>query len=94
MLKLEVVYRCKPGLREEFLKELGALGARETSINEKGNHKYDYYFDMQDPDLLLLLELWDDQECLDAHSSTETFAKIGALKTKYCESMTLDRFEI
>lgn len=94
MLRLEVVYRCKPGQREAFHRELCAIGARETSIGEKGNHKYDYYFDAQDPDVLLLLELWDDQEVLAAHSSTETFAKIGKLREAYCESMTIDRAEI
>ena len=94
MLKLEVVYRCKSGQREAFYKELCAIGARETSVSEKGNHKYDYYFDARDPDVLLLLELWEDRECLDAHSSTAAFARLGELKAKYCENVTIDRFEI
>ena len=64
MLTWNVTYHCKPGQREAFHRELCAIGARETSIGEKGNHKYDYYFDAQDPDVLLLLELWDDQEVL------------------------------
>ena len=29
MLRLEVVYRCKPGQREAFHRELCAIGARE-----------------------------------------------------------------
>ena len=94
MLKLEVVYRCKPGQREAFHKELCAIGAREISIHEKGNHKYDYYFDAQDPDALLLLELWDDDACLAAHSATENMARIKQLKAIYCESSTIDRLEI
>jgi len=93
MLTLNVYYRCKSGQREAFHKELCDLGARAVSIQEAGNGKYDYFFDAQDPDVLLLVEYWESQEHLAAHSSTETFAKLQALKGVYCTDVKIDRFE-
>lgn len=93
MLTLNVYYRCKSGQREAFYKELCDLGARNISIHEAGNGKYDYFFDAQDPDVLLLVEYWESQEHLTAHSSTESFAKLQALKAVYCEDVKIDRFE-
>ena len=93
MLTLNVYYRCKSGQREAFHKELSELGTRAVSMTEAGFVKYDYYFDAQDPDVLLLVESWESQEALTAHSSTETFAKLQALKGVYCTDVKLDRFE-
>ena len=93
MLTWNVTYHCKPGQREAFYQALCDLGIRENSIHEDGNLKYDYYFDAQDPDILLLVEIWESQEALTAHSSTETFAKLQALKGIYCTDVKLDRFD-
>jgi len=93
MLTLNVYYRCNPGQRDAFYKELCDLGIHGISNGEKGNVKYDYFFDVQDPDVLLLIETWESQEDLTAHSSTETFAKLQALKGVYCADVKLDRFD-
>ena len=94
MLLLNVYYRCKSGQREAFHQALSALGARAVSIQEAGNGKYDYFFDAQDPDVLLLVEHWESQAHLDAHCSTETFAKLQALKAEYCENVAVNKFEV
>ena len=83
MLTWNVTYHVKPGQREAFYQAVTALGVRETSVHEEGNVKYDYFFDAQDPDTLLLVE---------THCQTETFAKLQALKGEYCESVSIDKF--
>ena len=93
MLTLNVTYTCKPGQRDAFYKELCDLGARAISNSEKGNHMYDYFFDAQNPDVLFLLEKWETAEDLAAHCSTESFAKLQALKGVYCADVKLDRYE-
>lgn len=93
MLTLNVYYRCKAGQRDAFYKELCGIGVHALSNSEAGNVKYDYFLDVQDPDVLLLIETWESQEALTAHSSTETFAKLQALKKVYCTDVKLDRFE-
>jgi len=92
MLTWNVTYHVKPGQRESFYQAVTALGVRETSIHEEGNLKYDYFFDAQDPDALLLVETWTTPALQQAHCQTETFAKLQALKGEYCESVSIDKF--
>lgn len=92
MLTLNVIYRCKPGQREAFYQELCALNIRDISTQEDGNSKYDYFFAAEAPDDLMLIEIWSDHSAWEAHSKTETFAKLQALKAQYCEATFVDRF--
>lgn len=92
MLTWNVMYQCKPGQREAFYKAVTELGARETSIHEEGNLRYDYYFDAQDPDILLLVETWTEPALQVAHCQTESFAKLQELKAQYCDNVTIEKF--
>ena len=58
MLTWNVTYHCKPGQRDAFFQALCQLGVRNNSIHEEGNLKYDYFFDAQNTDALLLVESW------------------------------------
>lgn len=93
MLTWNVTYRTKPGKRDEFFKALTELGVRENSIREAGNRKYDYFFDAQDPDVLLLVESWDTPELQQLHCQTERIAQLQAVKAALCESVTIDKFD-
>ena len=92
MLTWNVTYHCKSGQRDAFYKALCDLGVRENSIHEEGNLKYDYFFDAQDPDALLLVESWTEPALQDAHCQTEVFAKLQALKAQHCDHVTIDKF--
>lgn len=92
MLTWNVAYHCKPGKREEFFKAISALGVRAHSNSEAGNVKCDYFFDAQDPDTLLLVETWTEPALQQAHCQTEIFARLQALKTEFCENVTIDKF--
>ena len=92
MLALNVTYHCKPGKREEFYKAICDLGVRANTNSEKGNRKYDYYFDLQDPDVLLQVETWDTPEDQQVHCETEIFAKLDALKNACCDNVVVERF--
>ena len=93
MLTWNVTYHCKSGQREAFYQAVTDLGLRANSMGEAGNVKYDYYFDAQDPDALLLVETWQTAEDQQAHCQTELFAKLQALKAELCESVDIDKFE-
>lgn len=92
MLTWNVTYHCKPGKREEFYKAISDLGIRANSTGEAGNLKYDYFFDAQDPDALLLVESWTEPALQQAHCETDLFARLQALKAEYCEAVTIDKF--
>lgn len=92
MLTWNVTYHCKPGQRDAFYQAVIDLGVRENSIHEEGNVKYDYFFDAQDPDALLLVETWTTPALQAAHCQTKTFAKLQALKARHCDHVTIDKF--
>ena len=92
MLTWNVTYHCKPGKREAFFKAISELGVRGNSNREEGNLKYDYFFDAQDPDALLLVESWTEPALQQAHCQTEIFTRLQALKAEYCENVTIDKF--
>ena len=92
MLTWNVTYHCKPSKREAFFKAISELGVRSNSNREEGNLKYDYFFDAQDPDALLLVESWTEPALQQAHCRTEIFARLQALKAEYCENVTIDKF--
>ena len=93
MIVLNVTYKCKPGMREEFLKAIRAEGLDAACRAEVGNLKYDYYFPADGSDELLLVEKWRDAEALALHGKEPHFARIGALKPQYVTDTLIERFE-
>lgn len=92
MLTWNVTYHTKPGHRDAFYQNLMDLGVRELSTHEEGNLKYDYFFSAEDPNALLLVETWTAPKFQEAHTKTETFARLQACKEEHCESVTIDKF--
>ena len=92
MLTWNVTYLCKPGQRDAFVQALCQLGVRNNSIHEEGNLKYDYFFDAQDTDALLLVESWTSPELQQVHCETDIFAKLQALKAQFCDNIHIDKF--
>lgn len=56
MIVLNVTYRCKPELRDEFLEMILTEGIDAACRAEAGNIKYDYYLPAGGGDELLLVE--------------------------------------
>ena len=94
MLTWNVTYHTKPGHRDAFYQAILALGTRDISRAEEGNLKYNYYLDLQDENALLLVESWTEPRCQEAHTKTEAFAKLQALKAEHCETVTIDKFTV
>ena len=92
MLTRNVTYHCKPGQRDAFFQALCQLGVRNNSIHEEGNLKYDYFFDAQNTDALLLVESWTSPELQQVHCETEIFAQLQALKAQFCDNVHIDKF--
>lgn len=93
MLTWNVTYHTHPGQRDAFFQAITALGVREQSVHEEGNVKYDYFFDAQDPDALLLVETWTTPAHQQAHCQTATFAALQELKARFCTDVHIDKFD-
>ena len=94
MIVLNVTYRCKPDLRDEFLEKIYTEGIDTASRSEEGNIRYDYYTPMDGSDDLLLLEKWRDAEALAVHGRQPHFARLGELKKEFVIDTIIEKFEI
>ena len=89
---LNVTYKCKSGMREEFLETIKAEGLDEASRSEAGNIKYDFYFAEADPDELFLFEKWRDEESVKSHNAEPHFRRFGELKAEFVLETVLERY--
>ena len=94
MIVLNVTYKCKPDLRDEFLEMIYTEGIDIASRSEEGNIKYDYYTPVDGSDDLLLLEKWRDEEALAAHGRQPHFIRLGELKKEFVLDTIIEKFEI
>jgi quinol monooxygenase YgiN len=93
MIVLNVTYKCKPEMRDEFLEMIVTEGIDAASRADAGNMKYDYYLPADDSDELLLVEKWSDAEALAGHGRQPHLARLGELKTKYVTDTIIEKFE-
>ena len=93
MIVLNVTYKCKPDMREEFLEAIMTEGIDIASRNEAGNIKYDYYFPADGSSDLLLVEKWKDAEALAEHGRQAHFARLKEIKAEYVLDTVIEKFE-
>ena len=92
MIVLNVVYKCRPGLREEFLQTIKAEGIDAASRAEEGNIKYDYYLPVDCGDELLLVEKWRDADALAKHMEEPHFKRLGQIKEGFGIETVIEKF--
>ena len=71
MILLFVNYSVKPGTAEK-VKEL-AKPVMAATRQEKGNHIYRNFVSLENENDMFVLELWDNMECLGAHTSASHY---------------------
>ena len=93
MIVLNVTYKCRPGMREEFLEILTTEGLDAACRAEAGNIKYEYYIPADiGSDDLLLVEKWQDAEALAEHGRQPHFARIGEVKTEFVTDTVIEKY--
>ena len=60
MLVFNVIFKCRPDLREEFLEAIITEGIDEAARAEAGNLKYAFYISVDNDCDLLLIEKYKD----------------------------------
>ena len=75
-----------------FAREMTDLGIAADIRAEDGNERYEYFFPMDDPETVLLIDRWRDQAAIDAHHRSPMMAKIAELRDKYDLHMRVERF--
>jgi len=91
-ITINIYYIGKNGNARRFAEEMTASGIVDEIRAEQGNLKYEYYFPMEDPETVLLIDSWQDQPALDVHHATPMMQKIIMLREKYDLHMKVERY--
>ncbi len=89
---VNIYYTGKNGSAKEFAREMTESGLVNKIRAEEGNERYEYFFPLDDPDTLLLIDGWRDQQALDDHHKSEMMEEIAALREKYALRMRVERY--
>jgi quinol monooxygenase YgiN len=92
VITINIRYTGRDNSVSYFLKEMKESGTVDAIRAEEGNLRYEYYWSLEDPDTVLLIDSWASQEALDAHHSSPMMETIAALRDKYDIHMTVERY--
>ncbi|SRR5699024_9042534 len=82
-LTINIYYTGKDGSARKFAEEMVSSGVVDRVRAEEGNEKYEYFFPMDDPETVLLIDRWNNQEALDIHHKSPMMKEIADLRDKY-----------
>ena len=85
-------YTGKNGNARKFAEEMTAGGTVAAIRAEAGNLRYEYYQSLDDPETVLLIDSWENQEAIDVHHASPMMVVIAALREKYDLHMTVERY--
>ncbi len=91
-LVIHIYYTGQEGSARRFAEEMTSGGTVALIRSEPGNEGYEYFFPMEDPETVLLIDRWRDQQALDAHHKSEMMETIAALRKKYRLRLRVERF--
>ena len=91
-ITVNLYYSGENGAARKFAEEMMASGTVAAIRREKGNLRYEYFYPMEDPETVLLIDSWENQEAIDLHHGTPMMGKIMELREKYDLHMKVERF--
>ena len=93
MLTFNVTFKCRPGVREEYLKMILEEGIPAAARAEAGNLGYDFYTPVENGDDLFLIEKYTDDAAVQSHVQQPHTAKLTELNKKYVTGVVMEKFE-
>ena len=92
MITVNLYYTGTNGSARAFAEEMVQSGVVTAIRAEDRNLRYEYFFPMNDPETVLLIDQWRDQEAIDVHHASPMMGQIAALREKYDLHMKVERF--
>ena len=89
---VNLYYTGTNGSARRFAEEMETSGTAGLIRKENGNEQYRYFFPMDDPETVLLIDAWRDQAAIDAHHASPMMAMIAQLREKYDLHMRVERY--
>ena len=87
-------YTGTDGNARKFAEEMVSSGTVDAIRAEEGNLRYEYYQSLDDPETILLIDSWANQEAIDKHHATPMMDTIAKLREKYDLHMTVERYTV
>ena len=87
-----MLYTGVNGNARKFAEEMESSGTAAKIRAEQGNMRYEYFFPMNDPETVLLIDAWENQEAIDVHHASPMMKTITELREKYDLHMKVERF--
>lgn len=91
-ITVHIYYTGTNGSARQFAEEMEASGTAKAIRAEAGNLHYDYFFPMNDPETVLLIDSWTDQAAIDAHHASHMMQTIALLREQYDLHMKVERY--
>lgn len=91
-LIINIYYKGENGNARKFAEEMVSSGIVDRVRKEEGNLRYEYFFPMDDPETVMLIDKWKDEKALDIHHKSEMMKEIAILREKYKLSMKVEKF--
>ncbi|MBQ2927141.1 MAG: antibiotic biosynthesis monooxygenase [Oscillospiraceae bacterium] len=91
-ITVNLYYTGTNGNARKFAEEMTASGIVAQVRAEDGNERYEYFFPMDDPETVLLIDRWKNQAALDFHHKSPMMAQIAALRDKYRLHLRVERY--
>ena len=91
-ITVNLYYTGSNGSARQFAEEMVFAGVVERVRAEEGNLRYEYFFPMDDPETVLLIDQWKDQAALDIHHKSPMMKEIAKLRDKYHLRLRVERY--
>lgn len=91
-ITIHIFYTGTGGSARRFAREMTQSGTVARIRGEEGNLRYEYFFPMEDPETVLLIDSWTGQAAIDAHHASPMMSQIAALREKYDLHMKVERY--
>lgn len=91
-LTVNLYYTGINGNAKKFADEMERSGIADAIRAEKGNLRYAYFIPVNDPETVLLIDSWENQDALDTHHVSPMMKQIASLREKYDLHMSVERY--
>ena len=89
---MNLYYTGTHGNARKFAEEMRASGTVDLIRNEEGNQRYAYFLPVDDPETVLLVDIWRDQQAIDRHHASPMMETILRLRKKYNLTVRAERY--
>ena len=91
-ITIHIYYTGQNQQAKKFAEEMTNSGIVRDIRSQQGNLQYEYFFPMEDPETVLLIDRWVDQSSIDRHHASPMMEKIIRLRELYDLHMKVERY--